>query len=403
MSAPCWVRGAVVIVLACASLAALSLIGAAPAAAQVGSERYSSIVIEARTGKELSSVNADEERHPASLTKMMTLYMVFEALRDRRLSLDQLVPVSQHAASQEPSKLGLMPSTRITVEEAILGLVTKSANDAAAALGELLGGQEYSFAQMMTLRAHAIGMARTTFRNASGLPDPDQVSTARDLAVLARRLIIDFPSEYRYFATPSFRFHGRMIMNHDHMLQTYPGADGLKTGYVTASGYNLVTSALRSDVRLIGVVLGAKNGGERDIHMASLLDQGFERMDVAPVTAAMKHEAPARQQQPSQASLASNAAPLPPLPPRGSPSKWAVQVGAFTSEVAARQAALNARKLADAGAVRVEQAIVQGKTSWRAQLVGMSAAEANGTCTALAKRKQPCLVIKPDSGQFASR
>lgn len=393
-------------------LSLLALAFAAPAWAQVGSERYSSIVIEARTGKELSSINADEERHPASLTKMMTLYMVFEALRDRRLTLDERVPVSAHAASQSPSKLGLTPSTRISVEEAILGLVTKSANDAAAALGELLGGEEFAFAQMMTLRAHAIGMAHTTFRNASGLPDPDQLSTARDLATLARRLIADFPQEYRYFATPSFRFRGRMILNHDHMLQTYPGADGLKTGFVTASGYNLATSAVHSDVRLIGVVMGARNGGERDVHMASLLDQGFERMDVppmsSPLTAVARREPPARPGPGSiTGNVAGNATPVPPVPPAAQKvvvgSRWSVQVGAFQTEAAARQAAASARKLADAGQARVEMTTVQGRPTWRAQVTGISAAEANGTCAALAKRKQPCMVLKPEAGQVALR
>ena len=157
-----------------------------PARAQIGSDRYASIVIDARTGDLLSAANADEPRYPASLTKMMTIYMLFEALRDRRVSLDQLVPVSAHAAAMMPSKLGLVPGTAITVEQALLGLVTKSANDAAAALGELLGGDEDRFAQIMTMRARALGMSHTTFRNASGWPDPDQVTTARDLALLAR-------------------------------------------------------------------------------------------------------------------------------------------------------------------------------------------------------------------------
>jgi D-alanyl-D-alanine carboxypeptidase len=229
----------------------------------------------------LSAANADEPRYPASLTKMMTIYMLFEALRDRRVGLDELVPVSVHAASMSPSKLGLLPGTSITVEQALLGLVTKSANDAAAALGELIGGgDEERFAQMMTLRARALGMSHTTFRNASGLPDLDQVTTARDLALLARHLIQDYPVEYHYFSVPSFVFHGRTILNHDRMLQTYPGADGLKTGYIDASGCNLVTSAVRGDVRLVGVVLGASNGAERDTHMASLLDAGFDRMGV---------------------------------------------------------------------------------------------------------------------------
>ena len=256
-----------------------------PAFAQIGSDRYASIVVDAASEDVLSAVNADEYRFPASLTKMMTLYMLFEALRDRRLALMQPVPVSPWAASMSPTKLGLLPGTYITVEQALLGLVTKSANDAATALGELMGGDEERFAQMMTLRARALGMTRTTFRNASGLPDWGQVTTARDMVVLARHLIQDFPAYYRYFSVPSFVFQGRTIMNHQRMLQTYPGADGLKTGYIDASGFNVVTSALWGETRLIGVVLGAASGWERDQHMASLLDQGFERMGVPMLTA----------------------------------------------------------------------------------------------------------------------
>ena len=263
-----------------AGLIALLVAWSGPAMAQIGSERYASFVVDVASGQVLEAVNADEPRFPASLTKLMTIYLLFEALRDHRVTLDQPVPVSLHAASMPPSKLGLLPGTSLTVEQALLGLVTKSANDAAAALGELLGGSEPQFAQMMTLRARALGMSHTTFRNASGWPDPDQVSTARDLALLARHLIQDYPVEYRYFSVPSFVFHGRFIPNHDHMLQSYPGADGLKTGYIEASGCNLVTSALRGDVRLVGVVMGASNGTERDMHMASLLDAGFEQMGV---------------------------------------------------------------------------------------------------------------------------
>ncbi len=262
---------------------ALFLFGVAlsrPAAAQVGSDRYGSIVMDAQTGNVLSAINADEPRYPASLTKLMTIYMLFEALRDRRVTLDEAVPVSAHASSMEPSKLGLVPGTYITVQQALLGLVTKSANDAASALGELMGGSEDQFAQMMTLRARALGMTNTTFRNASGLPNPEQTTTARDLAILARHLLQDYPEEYHYFSTPSFVFHGRAILNHDRMLQTYPGADGMKTGYTEASGCNLVTSAMHGNVRLIGVVLGASNGGERDTNMASLLDAGFEQEGV---------------------------------------------------------------------------------------------------------------------------
>src|ERR1700735_407217 len=268
--------------LAATGLASLRfpLMGGQSAHAQIGSARYSSIIVDATSGDVLEEVNADQPRHPASLTKMMTLYLTFEALRDRRIALDQSVPVSPHAASMEPSKLGLLPGTRLTVEEAILGLVTKSANDAASALGELLGGSEDRFGQMMTLRARALGMSHSTFLNASGLPNPDQWTTARDLAILSRRLINDFPGYYRYFSTPSFAWHRQIIFNHDNMLRTYPGADGLKTGYTEASGHNLVTSAVRGGVRLVGVVLGAASNGERDIHMASLLDHGFEQLDV---------------------------------------------------------------------------------------------------------------------------
>ncbi len=287
-----------------------------PAAAQVGSDRYSSIVLDAASGNILSAVNADDYRFPASLTKMMTIYMLFEALRDRRVSLNDAVPVSAWSASMSPTKLGLLPGTYITVEQALLGLVTKSANDAAAALGEMMGGDEDRFAQMMTLRARALGMSRTTFRNASGLPDWSQVTTARDMAILGRRLIQDFPGFYHYFSTPSFQFHGRTIYNHQRLLQSYPGADGLKTGYIEASGYNVVTSALRGDARLVAVVMGGASGGERDLHTASLLDQGFDRMGV-PTFMARRDPAPYRL--PALISLAQatpqiRVAPPPPLP-----------------------------------------------------------------------------------------
>ncbi|MCW3474457.1 D-alanyl-D-alanine carboxypeptidase family protein [Limobrevibacterium gyesilva] len=386
-----------------ALLLAALLLPSESARAQIGSERYSSIVIEAASGRVISAINPDEQRYPASLTKMMTLYMVFEALRDRRVSLTQLVPISGHAASMSPTKLGLVPGSKITVHEAILGLVTKSANDAAAALGEMLGGDEGRFGQMMTLRARALGMSRSVFHNASGLPDPDQWSTARDLATLGRRLVQDFPNEYRYFSTPSFRFRGRTILTHDRMLETYPGADGIKTGYTDASGFNLVTSAVRGNVRLIGVVLGAARAGERDLHMAALLDQGFEKLDVPMmarrgrqggglVTAAQAAQPPAPSPQASVQQVA-----------RGRPARWTVQVGSFASEAAARKAANTARRLAGSGEVRLEQATVQGKAAWRAQLTGLSETEARETCATLSKRKQSCSLVKPDPNQVASR
>ena len=368
-------------------------LAAAPAQAQIGSERYSSIIINAADGNVLLAANPDDLRHPASLTKMMTLYMVFEALRDRRITLDQLVPVSSHAAAMSPTKLGLLPGTRITVEQAILGLITKSANDAAAALGELLGGDEERFAQMMTLRARALGMSRSVFRNASGLPDPEQVTTARDMATLGRLLVRDFPAEYRWFSVPYFPWHGQMIPNHDRMLQTYPGADGIKTGFTLDSGHNLVTSALRGDVRLVGVVLGAATNPERDVHMAALLDQGFERMDV-PVMPRTVNRLP------SLVSMAS-AAPAPRRAPAA--TRLSVQVGSFSTELAARQAANLAHRNADDGDPRVEAATVHGHTTWRAFLTGLSEPEAHQACATLARHRMACAPVRAEARQLASK
>lgn len=247
--------------------------------------QVSSFVVDANSGKELSAQQADLQRYPASLTKLMTLYMTFRALDEDKIALDQAVPVSIHASSMEPSKLGLTPGSYITVEQAILALVTKSANDAACALGELLGGgSEENFGNLMTQQARALGMNNTVFKNASGLPDPDQVTTARDLATLTRHLIQDFPDQYHYFAEPYFIFHGRVIPNHDPMLKIYPGADGLKTGYTAAAGHNLVTSAQHGDIRLIGVVLGARSNPQRSSIMANILDDGFTQ-EGAPVEA----------------------------------------------------------------------------------------------------------------------
>lgn len=381
--------------LALAILPLLALLSPT-ANAQVGSARYSSIIIEAGSGDVLEAVNPDAPRHPASLTKMMTLYMTFEALRDRRIRLDQFVPVSAHAATMAPTKLGLMPGTRITVDQAILGLVTKSANDAAAALGELLGGSEDRFAQMMTLRARALGMSKTTFTNASGLPDPEQITTARDLGVLGRRLVTDFPGYYRYFATPSFVWQRRVIFNHDNLLRSYPGADGMKTGYTDASGHNLVSSAVRGGVRLVGVVLGAASNGERDAHMASLLNRGFAQLDVA-----VEHQVP---QVASHGTLISSAHAAPVETARPSAhghSAWAIQVGSFASERAAREAASTARRIADGGEIRIENASTHHRAAWRAQIVGLTQSEAQDACSTLSRRKMACFIVRPEAHRMA--
>ncbi|MDT8274705.1 MAG: D-alanyl-D-alanine carboxypeptidase family protein [Roseomonas mucosa] len=261
-----------------------TILGIVPAAAQIGSDRYASIVIDARSDQALSAANADEPRYPASLTKMMTLYLLFEALRDGRMTLDSRMVMSAEAASQSPSKLGIPPGSSISVEQAILALVTLSANDVAWMIGETLGGSNDRFAQMMTQKARQIGMTNTVFRNANGLPDFQQVTTARDMAALGRRLYIDFPNRYHYFSTPEFRYGGRRVRSHNRMIGTYEGVDGIKTGFISASGFNIVTSAQRQGQRLVVAVFGGSTWVERDRHAAALLDDGFAKLGIEPST-----------------------------------------------------------------------------------------------------------------------
>ena len=381
----------------------------APAWGQVGSARYSAITVEAGTGRVIAGANPDELRFPASLTKLMTLYMTFEALRDRRVQLAQYVPVSEWAASQPPSRLGLQPGEALTVEQAILGLVTRSANDVAAALGETLGGTEERFAQMMTLRAQGLGMNRSNFRNASGLPDTGQWSTARDLATLGRRLVIDFPQYYGYFAAPAFVWRNRVIPNHDNLLRTYPGADGMKTGFTNYSGHNLVTSAVRGNVRLIGVVLGASSSAERDQHMTMLLDDGFSQARGASLGGL-----PARVGQ-GLFSLASglgmrraeaaSASVAPAGPSPGGPRlarDHAVQMGGFADERAAWDAVQDTARLAPAGQPRVQPLVSGARTFYTAQLLGLTEAEAQAVCASPLRRGAGCRAFR-GAGQMAQQ
>ncbi len=240
---------------------------AAPAAAA----QYAGIVVDAKTGKVLYSEDADELRYPASLTKMMTLYLTFEALEAGKIRLNTRVPFSKNAASEPPTKLGVGAGRSITVEQAILGLITRSANDAATALGELLGGSEERFTRIMTQKAKALGMTRTVYRNASGLPNTAQVTTARDQARLGIALRQHFPQYYHYFSTTSFRMGKQVIRGHNRLLGTVRGVDGIKTGYTRASGYNLVTSAVTDGRSVVGVVMGGRSGASRDKQMRKLL------------------------------------------------------------------------------------------------------------------------------------
>src|SRR5262245_4881302 len=234
---------------------------------------YADIVVDANSGAVMHATNANSLRHPASLTKIMTLYRLFEQLEAGKLRLDSRLEVSEHAARQAPSKLGLQPGQTISVEDAIRALVTKSANDVAAVVAEAIGGDEETFARMMTRKARVLGMSRTVYANASGLPDPDQITTARDQATLGRAIQDRFPREYRYFATPVFVYRGWAMRNHNKLLGRVQGLDGIKTGYTRNSGFNLVTSVRRGPRHIVAVVLGGTSGAARDARMRVLVEQ----------------------------------------------------------------------------------------------------------------------------------
>jgi D-alanyl-D-alanine carboxypeptidase len=257
---------------------------------------FSSIIVDGNSGETLSAASPDASRHPASLTKIMTLYLLFERLESGKMKLDTEMPVSEHAADQDPTKLDLRPGSTIKVEDAIKGLVTRSANDAAVVIAEAIGGSEDEFARMMTRKARALGMSRTVYRNANGLPNDEQVTTARDQATLGRAIQDRFPRYYRYFSTTSFTFRGQNIRNHNHLLGSVDGVDGIKTGYTRASGFNLVTSIHRGNRFLVGVVMGGHSGGSRDAIMRNLLaenlDRAATRRTVAAITEHNSAEAP---------------------------------------------------------------------------------------------------------------
>ena len=277
--------------LALAGLVATLTIAAAscdPAEARVKSKRdhhrpraihgpnyhppYADIVVDDKSGFVLHEVSADEPRHPASLTKIMTLYLLFEQLEAGKLGLDTELPISTRAALQNPTKLGLKANQTIKVEDAIKGLVTKSANDAAVVVAEAIGGSEEEFAKLMTMKAGALGMLGTTYVNASGLPAEAQITTARDQAVLGRAIQHRFPVYYQYFATPSFRYKGAEMRNHNNLLGQVKGVDGIKTGYTEASGYNLTSSVRRDEKHIVAVVLGGTSNGARDARMRQLIE-----------------------------------------------------------------------------------------------------------------------------------
>ena len=370
---------------------------------------YASFVMDAQSGEVFHARNADTRNFPASLTKIMTLFMVFEALETGRLELGQALPVSRRAAGQAPSKLGLKVGQTITVRDAIGALSVKSANDVATVVAEAIGGTEIKFAQMMTKRAREIGMRRTTFKNASGLPNRGQLSTARDMAILGREMLVRFPNHYEHFSDLTFRYGKRTYSNHNKLLKTYAGMDGIKTGYIRASGFNLVASAERNGVRLIGVVFGGKTGQSRDTHMASLLNRAWGRAHAHSTYAALPVPKPAIPGQTptttaprlalAQVPAAGNA-PGSIRDSNGGLLDWGVQVGAFKgysrAHLAAGQVSQRLRGLPATATIEILPLNAKGTTLFRARIVGMQEDIARNVCRQLRSSGSACAMVTPN-------
>jgi D-alanyl-D-alanine carboxypeptidase len=414
--------------------------------------KYSAIVVDAKTGKTLFARYADSPRYPASLTKMMTLYMVFEALDNRRISKSSKITISRNAAAEQPSKLGLKPGSTISVENAILALVTKSANDVATATGEFLGGSESGFARMMTQKARALGMKSTTFRNAHGLPNTAQKTTARDMAILGLALREHYPQYFGYFSTRSFSYGGRKYGNHNRLLGRVKGMDGIKTGYTRASGFNLVSTVENNGRSIVAVVMGGRTANSRNEHMAEIIAGYMPRASrrgrgnvvvakntirpSAPVAAsAMAFDLPSenaptpdsrpvnsieRQQAVAVAALQPTEQPQPFPVDRGSaasepvtaegdvdmvetssttPDGWAVQVASLTSEAEAR-AFLDRTSSQSGGILADATPFTQkfekdGTLYWRARFGGYASKNAAwDACGALKNRDIACYAVQ---------
>lgn len=357
--------------------------------------------MDVNSGQIIDAQGADTPRYPASLTKLMTLDLAFQALDSGRITLDTRIPVSEHAADVEPVKLGLQPGSIISVRSAILAMTTMSANDAATALGEYLGGgSEARCAQMMTLRAHSLGMAQTEFANASGLPNPNQVTTARDLGLLAQDLVLHYPQFQTFFEVTSFNFRGRKVFSNNGMLKSYYGATGMKTGYTDLARHNLVTSADRNGKELVGVVLHEPNWGHAYGQMTAMLDDGFGGhvpMTREMVAAASHPAAPHITAKLPQVETVASRTPTPAtqLPdsirqPADNTKHWVAQLGLYTYKTNARIMALKARRLRGHGIAQIEHVVRHGKTLWLAQLTGLSYAGAHETCRAINVQGHQC-------------
>jgi D-alanyl-D-alanine carboxypeptidase len=397
--------------------------------------KYAAIVIEETSGKVLFARNADKARYPASLTKIMTLYLLFEELESGRMTMRSKLPVSRVAASRSPSKLYLKPGQSITVKDAIYALITKSANDVATVIGEALSGTEREFGKRMTRKARALGMSATTFRNASGLPHSKQRTTARDMARLGIAVRRDFPQYFGFFSTKSFRWRGKRFGNHNKLLSNYTGTDGIKTGYIDASGFNLLATVERNGVRLIGVVFGGRTGKTRDAHMVKILDKSFKRVkpgDIRTQLAAASSNAvralpktlpqslpvpppapdtlpvapPPRRANTRSIDLAlagesgylDGKPPTPNLRKIAGPSKWSVQVGSFAKRANAHKAAAQARRAAvqvlGSTPARLTMVTRGNIPLWRVRFHNLDETAARSACAVLFAKGRPCVAIE---------
>ncbi|RIK93161.1 MAG: D-alanyl-D-alanine carboxypeptidase [Proteobacteria bacterium] len=364
---------------------ALLVVGGSASPTLAAKRTPSAIVINEATGEVYFARGADRQGYPASLTKVMTLYLVFDALKNGGLTLDRKLPVSPVAAGRSPTKLWLAPGSTITVREAILALVTLSANDAATVLAEAMGGTERQFAKMMTARAHELGMTQTRFMNASGLPNSAQVSTPRDMAKLGVAIRRDFPEYYTFFSTREFRYNGRTYRNHNRLLGNFQGVDGIKTGYTAASGFNLVSSAERDGTRLVGVVFGGNTAAARDAYMRSILTNAFDGQGLATMPPKVL-----------EASIKAPSTQVDRAVYQG--RQWGIQVGAFRNYGAAQRLAESAITIVPAGEQLSVKVAGPGKKTrkplYRARLIGFSTIEeARKACDHLKQNNFGCLPV----------
>lgn len=393
------VLAGVLFAMAASSAAAASLNDWRPSAQRLDPQKAAVLALDGDTGQVLYDWHADAERHPASLTKLMTLYILFEALRDRRLSLSSRLTFSQHAAGQAPTNLHVKRGDSIRVDQAIQAIIVHSANDAAVAIAEALGGTEAHFAQMMTAKARAFGMKKTFYHNASGLPDPLQITTARDLGILARHVAYDFPQYYHFFASRSLTYHNARYRSFDRLVGKYQGADGMKTGYTAASGFNLVSSAVRRRHRVVAVILGGRTEKGRDYEMRRLLDTAFAAARKPTLVAAadtprrpkastLRGTRPGKQR--AETTLAS-AAP--------SANAWIIQIGAFGDRATARARLDDYAKKAgslldDANRIVVPFEADSGRKLYRARFGSFARQEARQLCADLMQRGQTCFTAR---------